>query len=90
VSFEDANRLIDPFVFNGLYTKTGAGVGLGMGYQCQRANLGSAWFPLSCGVSGGLDFSVGFVYGLAYVSSVWCEECGCELKLDKNPNLGTR
>jgi RHS repeat-associated protein len=89
-SFDDSQRDIDPNVFNGVYGKTGAGLSLGIGYQCGRTQLGLAVSAFSCGVQGGLDYSIGTAWGVSKLAWVRYENCdGCDLKLDKTLS-GTR
>jgi hypothetical protein len=78
VTFEDGLSDVNPYVFNGLYSKTGFGFSLGMGGQCQRINLGGAWSTWGCGVQGGIDYSAGFTYGTSYVTSAVVWDCACK------------
>ncbi len=75
ITFEDNLSDVQPTVFKGGYIKYGYGAAWGIGFGGAYIKLGGAKSITPIGLIGGIDLSIGAVYGLSIVTQSRINDC---------------
>ncbi|MGA7298332.1 MAG: RHS repeat-associated core domain-containing protein [Rhodanobacteraceae bacterium] len=77
IEFEDNLSTLEPYVFDGIFAATSAGLAFGIGYGCARYVVGGAHSTSTCGWQGGVDAGGLQLWGRASTELIGIWDCGC-------------